>query len=125
MPHELAWEDNGVYWKYTGNILAKELVESISEIYGDPRFDNLRYKLVDLSEIDSLEIDNKDVMSLAYKHKAASISNPNIKNAIIIKAELKELADKFANILDDSPWDVGVFDNIDDANNWLDRRLPV
>ncbi len=47
MAYELAWEDNGVYWKYSGKVVGNEIVDASTSIYGDPRFSTLKYKFVD------------------------------------------------------------------------------
>jgi len=124
MPHKLTWEPKGVYWKYSGKVTGAEIIETSTAIYGDPRFDDLLYKLVDFTDIESIDMNNQDIIEIACLHKAAGLSNPRIKNAILISANTSKLANKFAAFFDDSPWDVQIFQEIDKANSWLDRK-PV
>lgn len=116
------WEDGGVHWKYSGDVSGKEIVEASTAIYGDPRFDKLRYKLVDFLEVESLEIDDANVALIAFQHIAAETSNPNIKNAILITSELSEKANKFSAFFGDSTWPIKVFYNLDEANDWIGRK---
>ena len=123
MAYKLDWEHDGVYWKYHGKVSGKEIIEASTAIYGDPRFDTLKYKLVDFLGVESVKMDEDEVALIAYQHRAAEKSNPYIKNAIVIKSGSK-LADMFAAFFRDSSWDVQVFQNLDEANNWLGREAP-
>ena len=124
MPHQLTWEPKGVYWKYSGKVTGAEIIETSTVIYGDPRFDDLRYKLVDFIDIESINMDDNDIAKIACLHRAAGLSNPGIKNALLISANTSKLANKFAAFFEKSPWDVQIFQEIDKANNWIDRK-PV
>ena len=121
MTYILDWENKGVYWKYSGHISGQEIVEGSTAIYGDPRFDTLRYKLVDFLDIETIDIDKNEVALIAHQHRAAERSNPYIKNAIVIKSKT-ELTDSFVAFFSDSSWEVKVFQNLDEANRWLDRH---
>jgi hypothetical protein len=123
MAYKLDWENNGIYWEYYGKVSGKEIVEASTTIYGDERFDTLKYKLVNFLGVESIKMDEDEVALIAYQHRAAERSNPNIKNAIVIKSGSK-LADKFAAFFSDSSWDVQVFQDLDEANNWLNRKAP-
>ena len=121
MSSKLLWEPMGVYWKYYGKVSGKEIIDASTSIYGDPRFDNLKYKLVDFLDIEAIDMDEYEVAQIAYQHKAAEISNQNIKNAIVVRSDSRELADKFCSFFDDSNWKVRVFQDMDEANVWLGR----
>ena len=121
MPHKLIWEPKGVYWEYSGKISGKEVIKSSTAIYGDPRFDQLRYKLVNFLDIETLKMDNNEVAQIACQHNAAGISNPNIKNAILCNSNISELVNQFTAFFESSPWEVQVFQDIDKASDWLGR----
>ena len=95
MAYTMEWENKGVYWKYSGIVTGKEIVEGSTAIYGDSRFDSLAYKLVDFLDVQNVEMDKTEVALIAYQHQAAERSNPYIKNAIVIKSD-NTLANKFA-----------------------------
>lgn len=125
MPYNITWEPNGVYWTYSGNVTGQEIISTSTSIYGDPRFDSISYKLVDFLNLQSIEMDEKDVEIIAYQHKAAALSNPRIKTALVITPKLDKLAKKFLSIFDDSTWKVRIFHDLNTANHWLDRHAPV
>ena len=120
MAYDIIWEEKGVYWKYRGSVTGKEIVEASTSIYGDPRFITLKYKFVDFLDADSIDIDKDQLALIAYQHLAAERSNPYIKNAILIKTGEK-IADSFAAFFDKSSWEIKVFHDRDEANQWVGR----
>ncbi|MEJ2142117.1 MAG: hypothetical protein P8Y24_07130 [Gammaproteobacteria bacterium] len=122
MSYKLVWEPNGIYWKYNGKVSGKEIVDASTSVYGDPRFDNINYKLVDFLDIQSVDMTDNEIALLACQHKAAEQSRQNVKNAIVIGSGKDEVAKKFAAFFSDSSWEVKIFDNLDDANDWVGRE---
>ena len=122
MPYQLHWEPNGVYWKYYGIVIGKEIINATTIIYGDPRFDNLKYKLLDFLDAENIKIDDLEIAKIAYQHRAAQLSNPNVKNALVVKPESTALANKFSDLLSGSNWEVQVFHDLEAANTWVGRK---
>ena len=122
MAYDLIWEDNGVYWKYSGRVVGKELVDASTSIYGDARFIHLKYKFVDFYDVESVEVNKDELALIAYQHLAAERANPYLKNAILIKSGHK-LAREFASYFSKSSWEVKVFTDLDQANNWAGRTV--
>lgn len=120
MAYELVWEKNGVYWKYRGKVTGNEIVDASTSIYGDIRFGTLKYKFVDFLDVDSVEIDKSQLALIAYQHLAAERANPYLKNAILVKSGQK-IAHEFAAFFDKSSWEVKVFTDRDEANEWVGR----
>ena len=120
MAYELIWEENGVYWKYTGKVEGGEIVDASTSIYGDARFSTLKYKFVDFYHVQSVEIDKSQLALIAYQHLAAERANPYLKNAIVVKTGHK-LAHQFAAFFKKSSWEVKVFTDLDEANTWVGR----
>ncbi|MCK4675470.1 MAG: hypothetical protein KAT61_06110 [Gammaproteobacteria bacterium] len=122
MGYRLDWEPVGIYWKYYGNISGEDVIDASTSIYGDQRFDTLKYKLVDFLDVESIKMDKDEVALIAYQHRSAERSNPYVKNAIVIKSSGSEMAKKFAAFFSDSSWEVRIFQDLDEANNWLGRK---
>lgn len=127
MAFKLIWEPRGVYWEYSGNVTGNEVVEASTLIYGDQRFDDIRYKLVNFLNADSIHINDDEVSMIAFQHKAASITNPRIKTAIVTNPNIALTDDNAAKLemfilnLTKSSWEVKAFDNLEQANLWLGR----
>jgi hypothetical protein len=122
MPYQLVWEPKGVFWQYSGNVTGEEVIEASSLIYGDSRFDNLKYKLVDFLGIKSIEMSADELALVAFQHRAAELSNQAVKIAILIGPD-NDLAEQFAAFFVDSHWEVKVFEERENANLWLNRKV--
>lgn len=122
MPHTLDWEKRGAYWKYSGVVTGEEVMSACASIYGDPRFDSLDYKIVDFLGVESLQMNEDDLLKIAYQDKAAELTNPRIQSAIVMTLGV-ELGKKFASYFDDSGWDVEVFADIQSARQWLGQSV--
>lgn len=123
MPHTLAWEDKGVYWKYYGHVSGDEVVEASASIYGDPRFDNLHYKLVDFTDVEILDMSAEQILKIASQHDAARLSNPKIKNALISNTNTEQALIQFRDFFNErESWEVQIFENIKEANDWIGRQ---
>ena len=123
MAHELVWESNGVYWKYSGNVTGNVIIDASTSIYGDARFITLKYKFVDFFDVKNFEMDQSQLALIAYQHLAAERANPYLKNAILIKPDHKmtQMAHEFAAFFGKSSWEVKVFTNLEEANKWAGR----
>jgi len=124
MSHKLIWEPKGVYWRYFGKVSGLDVLEATMLVYGDSRFEELKYKLVSFIDVESIDMTEGEVSAIASRHKAAEKYNPYIKTAILLRSKTNALANKFSALFSDSRWDVQVFDDLDKANDWLDRKLP-
>ena len=122
MPYTLDWEPKGVYWEYSGDVSGAEIIEASTAIYGDPRFDELNYKLVNFLKITSFDVQKMDIMMIASQHKAAALSNRRIKTAIVVN-EPSPLLDAFIAQLSNSPWEVKAFNCLVEASTWLGRKF--
>ena len=122
MSYKLTWEPRGVYWEYSGEVTGQEIIEASTAIYGDPRFDSLKYKLVNFMAADNVLINENEVNLIAFQHVAAANSNPYVKTAIV-NHEINDLIRLFIANLRESNWQVEAFTNLEEANNWLGRKI--
>jgi hypothetical protein len=120
MPYEVKWESRGVYWRFFGRATGFEILQANLDAYGDPRFEELKYQIADFLEIESLEMDLREVKKIAYMDKAAARSNPNVRVALVAKPETLEMHAKLhAEYAGYSPWETEVFESLEEARSWL------
>jgi len=119
--YKIEWEDNGVYWKYYGDISGKEIIEVSKLIYGDPRYATMKYKLVDFLDIDSIKLNKAEAAEIVSLHKAAALSNASIENAVVTSSN-GELANIFAAFFSILCWEFYVFHDREKGNKWLARK---
>ena len=47
---KIDWQEKGIYWKLSGIVTGDEIIEMDKAIYGDSRFDDIRYLIADESD---------------------------------------------------------------------------
>ena len=123
MSYHNKWEAKGIYRKFTGIVSGQEVLLSNYAIQGDPRFDDIRYVINDFTEIVDFEVSTRDIDTIAAVDNAASISNPNIKVAIVATLEpLLLWAKRYCANMQGSPYECELFNSIDDAAKWVCGR---
>ena len=70
MAFSTKWEDHGVLWTYWGSLKAKDLIASNNEIYGDPRFDDIDYQIVDFRQVNENCLTMSDMRRIAFLDRA-------------------------------------------------------
>ncbi|MDD5248742.1 MAG: hypothetical protein PHY45_07145 [Rhodocyclaceae bacterium] len=83
MAFDIVWEARGAYKKFCGHVADDELLQSVRELHGDARFDDVRYVINDFLPIDSFAIAADTVLYIAAIDHAAARSNANIKIAVV------------------------------------------
>lgn len=116
MPYRINWQDTYIVFEYFGKVTSADIRESNQEVYGDSRFDNLKWELVLFDKADSVEFRESDIRLIAYMDKAAARSNPYIKVAFVgtnkVLDQVKKLYSKSENAV---PWPVLEFESYDRA----------
>jgi hypothetical protein len=120
MPYKTIWQANGIVWTYSGVLTGNELLNSNFEIFGDERFDDLRYQIVDLTAVEKIEVARSHVRKIAHLDMAASRSNPRIKVAIVTTApDGQFISDIYKQYTEGkSPWVTKIFTAMDEAMQW-------
>ena len=123
MSYQTIWTDRGVEWIYHGTVTGKEIIQSNEEIYGDPRFDDLRYQLVDLTQVERFEVSDKEMRQMAYLDAAAARTNPRIRLAVIATGESgRSVFDAYAKNIKNPVWKHELFSSRKNAEDWLGIR---
>ena len=120
MPYSTEWKKKGVHWTFTGIVTGREILQVNLDAYGDKRFDDLRYQLVDFSEASSFDVTETEVKVIAFEDMAAARSNPRIKVALVApQGIIRKLSEFYARQTDPSPWETKIFDTVKEAKQWL------
>jgi len=121
MPIEFIWEsDEFLVRKMTGRVQLNELIDSMLEMSGDPRFDSLKYLIGDWQGADQVDITEADFEAGRQFLDAISLSCGYIKNAVVINDD--ERSRKLAEMYKDDhneKWTVKIFYDINEARAWL------
>lgn len=121
--YDLIWEPDGVHKCFSGMVSAREFIESVVKVQGDPRFDDAHYIINDLSGITGQELSEKALTEVLAKNIGAYASNPNC--LIVYVTTDAELAERIKSILsppDIASYRVEVCPTVSDARDWLDNQ---
>ena len=119
MPFENIWEENGVYRKYHDRVNGEEVCQAMEDVHGHELFDSVRYVINDYLNITECDLTTSDIVSLAALDRAAALSNPHIKIAIVAtESTIHMLAKLYGDLIDASPYTSEVFTNLDEARVW-------
>ena len=88
VPYSTRWEARGVVWKFEGRVTGVELLNANHEIYGDSRFDQMAYQIVDLTEVERFDVTEEDMIVIAANDRAAALSRADVKVAIATRNEI-------------------------------------
>ncbi|MDQ8181545.1 hypothetical protein [Pelagicoccus sp. SDUM812005] len=125
MPYKIIWNSSYVCFDYYGKVTSEDIVESNKEVYGDPRFDELRWELVSFDETESVAFKPANVRLIAYMDEAAARSNPYISVAFIGKTSiLKEVEEAYANTGAKPTWPVFSFESREEALEYITQKDP-
>ncbi len=120
MPNKAVWEPKGLYREFSGIVTSREILQAVLRVYGDPRFDELKYVINDFSQVEGVELDELNIKKVAYLDKASARSNPKIKIAFVTQNEaFYEYAALYSKFVEDLPWQTEVFPSLEQAREWV------
>ena len=117
MPCKVTWKDKELVWELSGDISTQEFHKINSDQYGDPRWDDLRFLIVDFRNVKSIDLPDEEIMLIQSMDKAAAITNPYLKIASIANTEKTRKIAEFYGA--DSPWTCRVFETLEEGRSWL------
>tara|TARA_R110002111_G_scaffold230929_1_gene292143 strand:+ start:133 stop:522 length:390 start_codon:yes stop_codon:yes gene_type:complete len=127
MPYKTTWQRHGIIWTYTGVLTGEELLKSNLETFGDERFDEIRYQMVDLTAVEEIKVTERHMRKVAHLDMAASRSNPRIKIAVIATHTdgrfLSETYDRYTK--GKSPWSTQLFTTLTEATAWIRSEVEI
>jgi len=125
LPYQISWKKHGAVKKFCGYVTLKEFLSCNESVWGDSRFDTVRYQVLDLLEVTMAETSDtaktiRLVERIAATDNAAAKSNPDVKIAIVVRGEtLATLANLYSAELSDSSWVCEVFETVEAAGKWV------
>jgi hypothetical protein len=122
MGYELQWRPKGVVKRFFGFITGAEILQSINDVEGDWRFDDLRYVIDDFLGVRGFDISFPEVDEYSAIDGSAARINPKIKVALVTAdAELTLLCKQYA----ESPlnrYPTKIVATLEDAQQWIEER---
>lgn len=127
MPYTTTWLINGIIWTYSGVLTGEDLLNSNFEIFGDERFDDIRYQIVDLTAVEKVEVTQNHMRKVAHLDMAAARTNPRVKIAVVTTEDdgklISDIYDQYTE--GKSPWVTQVFATLAEAKAWLKTEIET
>lgn len=122
MPYSLTWEAPTVFCVRFAGVLTPEDVRAVNEkIAADPRLDDARYAIVDLTNATEHTFDLSNPGQLVEPHAqlfGAAVSNPRLRVVFAAgKPGLRGLARRVVEL--GWPFPAHFVDTVDEAREWL------
>lgn len=113
------WIDCNFIVSFLGDIGFKDIVEANNIIFGDIRFDQMKYQIFDYSQINSVDLKVDIAEVISRLDLAAKVWNNKVKVATVTPdPDLKKLIANYNEKMADSPWLTKTFDTLEEAMQW-------
>ena len=120
MGYKITWEDRVVVKRYWGRLTADEFFKSSESIRGERRFDDIRYIINDLTDVESHDFDEEAIIQAVAMHLGTTAFNPNYRIAFVTgNHELANLAGRINDVLLDEKHEIQNFSAMAEARNWI------
>lgn len=114
------WESGGVCKVFAGNVNGQQVLDSITEVEADDRFDQIHFVINDFLDVSSVSATEKEIARIAAIDRAASLSNPSLRIAIVTTSdEIRELASLYSKFMAGSAYETALFDTLKAARDWV------
>ena len=124
MPYNITWETEGLLIKWYGNATPEENIKSNGEIYGNDKFDSIKYQIADFLDANTSQFSDKETSVVAKLESKASIWNRNLKVAhVATDPDLIYQIKLYEQMLKDTNWQFGIFSSVNDARKWVEEVL--
>lgn len=119
MPFEHHWEMAGVLIVYRGDLVLEEVLASHSRVACDPRFDDLRFVVVDLRFVERVLLAANDLVEINAFLTGPRLTNPGICIAVITENPAALSAVVLDANLPDRNHDVRIFPSMEAARRMV------
>lgn len=121
MPYTTIWHERGIVWQFTGHVTAADIERANDEFFRDARSDDIRYQIVDMRDVDTVEWAERDIKATAAYDKGAEATLKDVRLAYITDDDgIRGLIEKYVEISRrlNSSWRFKGFEDADAALEW-------
>lgn len=113
---------------YQGALLVAEsnfggdvLHDTTTKMYQHAQVHLLKYQILDVTRVDSIDIDIEMIQELASLDSAAAEKNKGMKIAVVAKDNLLKYLGEAWEVFSDSPWlETKVCKTVEEARQWIE-----
>lgn len=117
--YEQSWEPEGVVIRFFGQVSYQDLMNSGLEMYGDYRFNGLRYVIYDYLDTEKLVVEDVDIPYLFAVDRSAYLRNSHLLRAVVATSRpVIDLVHRFATA-SLKAYPPEIFATMADARSWI------
>ena len=119
MSYSMSWTENNVLITFEGEVDFHEITEVDDKLYEDIRYDKQSFQIWDFREVNNFNITSIEARVIGVLDKNSSVWNNDIMLACVTTDKhIIEMTLEYKNELKDTNWQVRIFDNMQEAQNW-------
>jgi len=120
MSFNIEWKGSNVIVSFTKVLTYKDSYEVNNLIYGDSRFDTMKYQISDFTKIEKFEFTEDESKIIGTLEKSSAIWNNNMKLAIVTSPNicLSSIIDPYLETMKSTNWKIKIFKNSIEAEKW-------
>jgi len=120
MSFKIEWKGSNVIVTLSKNFTYNDSYEVNNLIYGDSRFENMKYQISDFSKIEKVEFTAEEIKIITTLEKSSTVWNNKMKSAIVTSPSvcLNFIIDPYLEGMQDTNWEIKTFRNIIEAEKW-------
>ncbi|MBX2849069.1 MAG: hypothetical protein KTR16_12160 [Acidiferrobacterales bacterium] len=122
MSYDILWQGKIAHVKYTGSVSNEDIEGAHFKLNGDGRFYDCKGLILDISDCNASPISVPDLTVVIATDLGASATIKTLKVAMVsneLEGQTKVSQYILRNREYNSPWDMKLFENADDAFSWL------
>lgn len=121
MPCEMIWKDEGIIFRHNGTVTNEEVQEMNNLMYGDPRFDKIRYQIADYTRVTENLISFKEAKVIAKIDRASSHWNRKVMllGVVTTDPQFIPVAEAYFREFVGTMWVGKCFSTLEEAMEWV------
>lgn len=123
MAYTIEWKHSDIIVTFDGKLIKEDILSVDNHIYGNSKFDKMKYQIFDYSRVTEVALSEADVKIISILDKSSTMWNNHVRVAIITDdVKIFGLAEIYRAILIDTKWLVEIFTNFDEALAWCIKK---
>jgi len=84
MSYQTSWQGSDVQITFEGRVVFDDILEADNLLYGDPRFDTMKYTLFDLFKVEKFDVSKREAEEIAALDSASSVRQTKLDDFYVV-----------------------------------------
>jgi len=123
MSYKINWQGSNPIITFEGTVTSADIIEVDNILYGDVRFDSMRFQLFDISEIANVVFKDEEVKLIGVLDKTASRWNNHVRVGVVTNhPEVIKLNQTYKESIEGTNWEIKWFETYKETYKWCSRE---